>query len=94
MERLNLTRIIGTLKSQAVLLSLQPFFNLFCGRATFFALVFTGAGIALAFRGKLTADFVGMITAIQALILAHSWKEDIHDQQMARLEREGHGGQQ
>jgi len=51
-------------------------FTFFQGRATFFAIAFTGVGIALAFRGKLTADYVGLVTAIQALIVGHSLKED------------------
>jgi hypothetical protein len=64
-------------------------FNFFNGRATFFALVFTTTGIILAFRGKLTADFVALVTAIQGLVFSHSLKEDIHEERMARLEREG-----
>jgi hypothetical protein len=54
-------------------------FNLFQGRATFFAVVFTISGITLAFLGKLTADFVGLVGSIQALIFAHSIKEDYYD---------------
>lgn len=64
-------------------------FNFFQGRATFFAIVFTIAGVTLAFKGKLDANFVALIAAIQALIVVHSWKQDIHDQRMARLEQQG-----
>ncbi len=64
-------------------------FNFFQGRATTFAIVFTIVGIILAFKGKLDANFVALIAAIQALIVVHSWKEDVHDQRMARLESEG-----
>ena len=51
-------------------------FSFFQGRSTFFAIAFAIIGTILAFRGKLTADYVGLITAIQALIVAHSAKED------------------
>lgn len=55
----------------------------FCkGRNTFFALVFTAAGIVLAFEGKLTMQYVALVGAIQTLIVAHSVKEDWHTQQM------------
>ena len=64
-------------------------FNFFQGRATTFAIVFTVAGIILAFRGKLDTSFVALVAAIQALVFAHSWKEDVHDQRMARLEAAG-----
>ena len=64
-------------------------FNFFCGRATTFAIIFTAAGLALAFEGKLTAEFVAFVGAIQALIFAHSFKEDVHEQRMARLEMQG-----
>lgn len=52
------------------------FFSFFQGRATTFAILFTVVGIILAFRGKLTADYVALVTAIQSLIVGHSLKED------------------
>lgn len=52
------------------------FFTFFQGRATTFAIAFTIVGIILAFRGKLTADYVALVTAIQALVVGHSVKED------------------
>jgi hypothetical protein len=60
-------------------------FDFFCGRCTFFALLFAFAGVGLAFAGKLTADYVALVGAIQALLVAHSAKEDYHERQM------GHG---
>lgn len=54
-------------------------FNFFKGRCTFFAILFSGVGIALAFMGKLTAEYVGLVGAIQALLVAHSVKEDMND---------------
>ena len=64
-------------------------FNFLQGRATAFAIVFTVVGIKLAFMGKLDANYALFVTAIQGLVVAHSWKEDIHDQRMARLEQKG-----
>ena len=58
-------------------------FNFFQGRCTFFAIVFSGVGIALAFLGKLTAEYVALVGAIQALLLAHSAKEDYHERATA-----------
>lgn len=59
------------------------------GRSTFFALVFTTSGVVLAFQGKLTGVFVALVGAIQALVFAHSAKEDHYCQKM-REEREEH----
>lgn len=50
-------------------------FCFFKGRATTFAITFTVCGIILAFRGKLTAEYVALVGAIQTLIFAHSLKE-------------------
>lgn len=56
---------------------MSKFFGLWMGRCTFFACLFTACGIALAFLGKLTADYVALVGAIQALLLAHSYKQDV-----------------
>lgn len=58
---------------------MRKVFDFFCGRCTFFALMFTGAGVVLAFAGKLTGDYVALVGAIQALLVAHSAKEDYHE---------------
>ena len=50
----------------------------FGGRCSFFALLFSLSGIALAFGSKLTVTFVSLVGAIQALIVTHSIKEDYH----------------
>lgn len=54
-------------------------FGMFQGRFTTFAIAFTVCGIVLAFFGKLTADYVALVGAIQALLAAHSFKEDWRD---------------
>jgi hypothetical protein len=63
-------------------------FDFFQGRATFFGIVFTVAGLVLAFTGKLTHEFLELVTVIQTLVFCHSWKEDIDNQRMARIEFE------
>ena len=68
---------------------MATFFNFFQGRATAFAILFAGVGIRLAFMGKLDSNYALFVTAIQSLVVAHSWKEDIHDQRMAILEKKG-----
>lgn len=60
-------------------------FNFFQGRATAFAIVFSIVGIVLAFMGKLDANFSLFVGSIQALVFAHSWKEDVRDQKEAEL---------
>ena len=56
--------------------NMTSLYNWFGGTCRFFAAVFVAAGIALAFKGKLTADYVALVTAVQTLIVAHSVKED------------------
>lgn len=61
-----------------------PLFNMFMGRCTFFAIVFTVCGLILAFKGKLDANYSIFVTAIQGLLVVHSWKSDINDQRQAQ----------
>lgn len=65
---------------------ISKFFNVFCGRATTFAIFFTLAGTTLAFKGHLDASYVALITAIQGLVFAHSWKEDVMEAKAANLD--------
>jgi hypothetical protein len=60
------------------LTSLTPVYNFIGGRHTMFAIFFSVTGFILALKGKLTADYVGLITAMQAFVLAHSVKEDYY----------------
>lgn len=46
------------------------------GRHTFFAAFFAVTAFILAWAGKLTDSYAAVITALQAMILAHSVKED------------------
>ena len=81
-----LTSIVGEVKQSGIVASV---FNFFQGRATFFAIVFSGVGIWLAVYGKLDANYSMFVGAIQSMVLAHSWKEDIHEQRMAMMEKRG-----
>jgi hypothetical protein len=60
-------KIVSILKSSA----LGPIYNMAGGLSEFYALVFSAAGITLAFRGKLDGNFAAMIVAIQGLLVAH-----------------------
>mgnify|MGYP001572199385 FL=1 len=51
----------------------------FGGTTRFYAFVFTACGIVLAFLGKLSAQYIALVTAIQALIVAHSVGQDYHE---------------
>jgi hypothetical protein len=73
-----LSKIIADTKSryQAGAGLVGGVFNFFKGRSTFFALFFTVTGTILAIKGTLTPEYVALITAIQTLVVGHSWKED------------------
>ena len=94
MASLTIANFVAKVKVDLQLGIVGSIFNFFQGRATFFAIVFTIAGIVLAFKGKLDANFVALIAAIQGLIVVHSWKEDVHDQRMAHMEATGKGSEE
>ena len=71
-----LSRLVKSAKVDWQYGPMAALFTLFQGRATFFASVFTLAGIILAFKGKLDANYSLFVASIQALIFAHSCKED------------------
>jgi hypothetical protein len=60
-------------------------FQFFNGRCTFFAICFSIVGIILAFMGKLSAEYVALVGAIQTLLVAHSVKEDVNDIRQASV---------
>lgn len=61
------------------------FFGLFQGRCTFFAIVFSIVGLYgwLVLNRDLTS-FALFAGSIQALLIAHSWKEDIAEQRQVQ----------
>lgn len=58
-------------------------FAFFQGRSTFFAIIFTVAGIVQEVRGKLSMAFVALISAIQGFTIVHSAKEDWNQQKQS-----------
>ena len=67
-------QVVGVAKNVALL----PLYDFFGGLSEFYALVFTVAGIVLAFRGKLDGNFAAMIVAIQGLLVVHDALDDYH----------------
>jgi hypothetical protein len=58
------------------------FFGLFMGRCTFFAIAFSAVGLyGWLILGRDLTSFALFAGAIQALLLAHSYKQDIAQQQ-------------
>ncbi|VVB51681.1 Uncharacterised protein [uncultured archaeon] len=53
--------------------------DMFNGTCRFFAVVFSTVGIILAFMGKLEANYVALVGAIQALLVTHSIGQDYHE---------------
>lgn len=51
----------------------------FAGRHTFFIVFFALTGFGLACFGKLTEAYAALVTALQASVLLHSWKDDKKD---------------
>jgi hypothetical protein len=75
----------ATVLQGAVLSSL---FNIFMGRCTFFAVVFSAVGIIGWLHGRDLASYSLFVGSIQALLVVHSWKEDIRDRNDAKRELE------
>src|ERR1035438_6290282 len=82
-------KVVGNLQQTG---AVAAFFNFFQGRATAFAILFSGVGIRLAFMGKLDGNYALFVTAIQGLIFCHSCKEDWHEQKMEEMrQKDNHG---
>ena len=64
--------------------AISPLFNMFQGRCTFFAICFTIVGIAGWLKGKDLTSYSLFVTAIQGLLVLHSWKEDVAEQRNVR----------
>ena len=61
-------------------------FNLFLGRCTFFAIVFAIAGVWGFIHGKDLTSFSLFVTAMQGLLVLHSWKEDVAERESVRAD--------
>lgn len=66
----------------------STFFNMFQGRCTFAAICFSTAGIYGWLHGKDLTSFALFVTAVQGLLVLHSWKEDVSEQQDVRRNRD------
>jgi uncharacterized membrane protein YedE/YeeE len=66
----------------------STFFNIFQGRCTFAAICFSTAGVYGWLHGRDLTSFAMFVTAVQGLLVLHSWKEDVAEQQQVRHDRQ------
>ena len=59
-------------------------FGIFQGRCTFAAICFSVTGVYGWLHGKDLTSYALFVTAIQGLLVLHSWKEDIKEQRDVR----------
>lgn len=65
--------------------TVSQFFNFFMGRCTFFAICFSVAGVYGWLKlGRDLTSFALFVTAVQGLLVLHSWKEDIAEQKQVQ----------
>lgn len=55
-------------------------FNFFMGRCTFAAIIFSIFGVYGWLHGRDLTSYALFVTAIQGLLVLHSWKEDLAEQ--------------
>lgn len=75
------TRAIQNLFTGGVV---STFFNIFQGRCTFAAICFSVAGVYGWLHGKDLTSFALFVTAVQGLLVLHSWKEDLAEQRQVQ----------
>lgn len=76
-------KLVGVAKNAALL----PLYDAFGGLSEFWAFAFGAAGIVLAFKGKLDANFALMVGSIQALLVAHDALDDYHSRKKRDAEK-------
>ena len=64
--------------------TVSTFFNIFQGRCTFAAICFSIVGMYGWLHGKDLTSFALFVTAVQGLLVLHSWKEDLMEQKQIR----------
>jgi len=64
----------------------SAFFGIFQGRCTLAAICFSAVGVYGWLHGKDLTSLTPFVIAVQGLLVVHSWKSDIHEQRMARVE--------
>ena len=60
------------------------FVNMFQGRCTFAAVCFSTTGVYGWLHGKDLTSYALFVTAVQGLLVLHSWKEDVAEQRQIR----------
>jgi len=65
--------------------SMVNLYNFFGGLTEFYAFVFTGFSVYMAFKNLLTPTFVAVITAIQAIITANDVHNDLNITQQVNV---------
>ena len=77
-------RVMDRLKRMGMMLAsggvASAFFNVFQGRCTFAAICFSVVGIYGWLQGRDLTSFALFVTAVQGLLVLHSWKEDVAEQ--------------
>jgi hypothetical protein len=82
------TKLVATVQQVATGNAASTFFNIFQGRCTLAAICFSVAGVYGWLHGKDLTSFALFVTAVQGLLVLHSWKEDIAEQQGIRHDKE------
>lgn len=62
----------------------SKFFNMFQGRCTLAAICFSTTGVYGWLHGKDLTSYALFVTAVQGLLVLHSWKEDVAEQRQIR----------
>jgi hypothetical protein len=66
----------------------STFFNIFQGRCTFAAIIFSATGVYGWLHGRDLTSYALFVTAVQGLLVLHSWKEDVAEQREIRQTQE------
>lgn len=74
------TKLLGVFQSITSGSTASTFFNIFQGRCTFAAICFSTAGVYGWLHGRDLTSFALFVTAVQGLLVLHSWKEDVVEQ--------------
>lgn len=77
---MNLSKIYSVVQKITTGSAASTFFNVFQGRCTFAAICFSVAGVYGWFHGKDLTSYALFVTAVQGLLVLHSWKEDVAEQ--------------
>ena len=74
------TKLVSAFQSTITGSVASGFFGIFQGRCTFAAICFSVAGVYGWLHGRDLTSFALFVTAVQGLLVVHSWKEDVAEQ--------------